>query len=61
MRVTALPDAEVAVETPTVEFAIETAPGVTVTVGAVVVIAEPFIEAVMPVAVPDETPVNVAL
>ena len=45
MRVTALPDAEVAVETPTVEFAIETAPGVTVTVGAVVVIAEPFIEA----------------
>ena len=48
-------------DTPTVDVATEIAPGVTVTVGIAVVTATPPIVALIVVAVPDVTPVNVAV
>jgi hypothetical protein len=60
VTVTPEPEATEPAETPTVDWASETAPGVTVTVGRVEVIAEPPIVAFIVVAVPDTTPVKVA-
>ena len=55
------PDATVAAESVIEEFASEIAPGVTVTVGRVLVIALPPMMAPIDVAVPATAPVNVAV
>jgi hypothetical protein len=54
-------EAIVAAETVISDWASETAPGVTVTVGSVEVIAEPPIVEVIVVAVPEVVPVKVAV
>jgi hypothetical protein len=56
-----VPEAIVAAETPIVEFARDTAPGTTVTVGSVDVTADPPTVAPMLRAVPASTPVKVAV
>ena len=61
VKVTALPDCTVPLETPTVEVAVEIAPTVTVTVGSVDVTAAALIVAPIVVAVPTVTPVKVAV
>ena len=61
VSVTAPPDWTVPAETLTTDWLVEIPPGITVTVGSVLVTAVPPIVAPMVVAVPAVTPVNVAV
>ena len=61
VKVTGEPAAADVDETPIVEFATETEPGVTVSVGKVVVTAEPLIAEVILVAEPEMLPVKLAV
>jgi hypothetical protein len=63
VSVTALPDATVPLDTLTTDpvAAVEIAPGVTVTVGSVVVTATPPIVAPIVLALPAKTPVKIAV
>ena len=61
VRVVLEPEAIVPLARDTTEFASDTAPGVTVRVGKVLVIADPPIVAPRVVAVPERTPVTVAV
>lgn len=61
VTVIALPEAIVEFETDTMDCEREIAPGLTVTVGRAEVILDPPIVAVIVVAVPEATPVNVAV
>lgn len=61
VSVTVEPEATVEAETPTVDSDKETGPGLTVTVGRVLVTAEPPMVALIVVAVPEVVPVKVAV
>jgi hypothetical protein len=61
VSVTSLPDATVPLDLPTTEWAVDTGPGVTCTVGSVVVTAVPPIVAPIVRAVPATIPVKLAV